>query len=149
MSEIVKKHMIQTHVEPKDWKEAAKLSGKLLLDNGYIEEGYINKMIETVESYGMYILVAPGVAFFHARPEHGAKKTGLSLITSYKGVEFGVEDKDPVKLMFAMSATDKNSHLDLLSGLSKVLQDSETIDRLAEAKTPEAVQEILKSKRQE
>ncbi len=149
MTTIVDKHMIRTHLQPKDWKEAAKLSGELLLENDYIEKQYIDKMIETVEEYGMYILVAPGVAFFHARPEHGAKKTGLSLVTSKEGVEFGVEDKDPVKLMFAMSATDKNSHLELLSGLSKVLQDAKTIDKLAQATTSETVVEILKSKGQE
>ncbi len=146
---IVEKNRIQTHQNPADWREAARISGELLLKEGYIEEGYIDKMIETVEEHGMYILVAPHVAFFHARPEHGALKTGLSLATSQRGVDFGVPDKDPIKLFFAMSATDKQSHLDLLAGLSSILQDAEAIEELIKAESPEAVERILKSKEQE
>ncbi len=146
MAPIVEKDMIRTGLSPSDWKEAARLSGQLLLDHGYIEAEYIDKMIETVETHGMYILVAPRVAFFHARPEHGALKTGLSLVTSEEGVRFGVPDKDPVQLMFAMSATDKDSHLDLLAGLSRILKDPDTIEELAKQKTPEDVERILKSK---
>lgn len=53
----------------KDWKEAVRLSGELLLRDGCIEPRYIDGMIKTCEELGPYIAICPGVAIPHARPE--------------------------------------------------------------------------------
>ncbi|MEM4005958.1 MAG: PTS sugar transporter subunit IIA, partial [Desulfurococcaceae archaeon] len=63
-----------------NWIEATKLSGILLLKDGCIEEGYIERMVETCRELGPYIAIMPGLAIPHARPEDGAKKLCFSAL---------------------------------------------------------------------
>ena len=52
-----------------------------MVKNGTIEERYIDGMIETVKNLGPYIVIAPGVALPHARPEDGVIEPSMSLVT--------------------------------------------------------------------
>lgn len=51
-----------------------RIGGELLEKSGAIEPRYIDAMINTVKEIGPYIVIAPGIAMPHARPEAGAKK---------------------------------------------------------------------------
>lgn len=149
MNNLIDKDMIIAHAVCDDWKDAGQKAGEMLVKKGLIEERYIDGMFQAIEEIGMYIVIAPGIALFHARPEDGALETGLSLVTLKDGINFGVEDKDPVHLAFALAAKDKNSHLDLMASLSKVLQDSKVVNDLIEAPSEEAIIEILDKKLKE
>ncbi len=149
MDKLLSTDMVQTQKKADDWQAVAKMSGSLLLEKDLIEEKYIEAMIKAVEEHGMYIVIAPGIALFHARPEQGVKETGLSLITLKGGVNFGVADKDPVYLAFALAAKDKTSHLDLLSNLSKVLQDQAVVEKLKQALDEKTLVDVLNQKLKE
>lgn len=131
--------LIKTQETVDSWRDAAKKSGELLVNKGYVKADYIDKMIETVEEFGMYIVIVPGVALFHARPDESVHKTGLSLLTIKGGVEFGVEDKDPVYLAFSLAAKDKESHLGMMQSLARVLRKEGSVEKLAKAKDPETL----------
>lgn len=146
MDKLLSVDMVKTQVKAKDWQEVAKMSGQLLLNKDLIEKSYINAMIDAINEHGMYIVIAQGIALFHARPENGAKESGLSLVTLKGGVNFGVKDKDPVYLAFALSAKDKSSHLDLLSNLSKVLQDQAVVEKLKQADSEQTLVDTLNQK---
>ena len=72
------KESIEFGYEAADWRDAVRQAGKLLLNAGAITESYIDAMINMVEAEGAYMLVAPGVAMPHARPQDGALKNGIS-----------------------------------------------------------------------
>ncbi|MBY7144559.1 PTS sugar transporter subunit IIA [Virgibacillus sp. NKC19-3] len=129
---------LQVHVE--NWQEAGQKAGELLLENNIVEERYIQSMIDGVYEYGPYIVIAPGIALFHARPEEGVKEIGLTMITLENPVDFGAGNKDPVDLVFALGAVDHNTHLNLMAELMRVLQDKQLLEMI---RTEENVDRVL------
>lgn len=97
---LLSKKNIQLNAEVENWKEAIEVSAKPLLEQGAITENYVHAMIESVIKFGAYIVIGPGLALAHARPEEGANKLGLSVTTLKTPVNFGSKDNDPVKIIF-------------------------------------------------
>ena len=137
MDELIRLENIDINVEASDWEDAIRKAGKLLVDADYAEEQYVDGMVNVVKDYGPYIVILPGVALAHARPQCGAKKIGLSLITLKEPVAFGNETFDPVKLVFALCATDNHSHLDLLQEIAIIFEDEKKMLELADCETNE------------
>ncbi|MFO6427822.1 PTS sugar transporter subunit IIA [Escherichia coli] len=48
---------------------------------------YYQAILDGVEQFGPYFVIAPGLAMPHGRPEEGVKKTGFSLVTLKKPLE--------------------------------------------------------------
>ena len=140
---LVIKDNIAVDIEAKDWKEAIKVAGDLLVKSGHITEDYVHAMIDTVITFGAYIVICPGVALAHARPEAGVISPGLSLAILRNPVEFGHESNDPVKLVFALASIDHSCHIDALSVLSDIISDESKMESLFVASNASQVMEIL------
>jgi PTS system ascorbate-specific IIA component len=110
------------------------------------EPRYIEAVIDAIKKYGPYIVIAPGVALFHARPQDGVKKICMSMITLKNGVNFNAGEKDPVKLVFAFGALDNKMHIKALTGLMEILKDSKLMKRLEDSENEVQLLEILKEK---
>ena len=96
------KESIEFGYEAADWRDAVRQAGKLLLNAGAITESYIDAMINMVEAEGAYMLVAPGVAMPHARPQDGALKNGISYLTLKTPVFFPQKDDNPITLLIGV-----------------------------------------------
>lgn len=134
---------VLVEVEPGDWREAVEASGKLLVDVGAAEEGYVAAMVRTTEELGPYAVIAPGVAIPHARPEDGAVRVGLSLAVLSEPVEFGSKENDPVDLVFGFSTTDADAHVELLQALADFIEKPENTEALRSASTIEEVLQVV------
>ncbi|MBS4202096.1 BglG family transcription antiterminator [Bacillus sp. FJAT-49732] len=146
LQDLLNENTIQVHKDCKDWEEAVYIAGKILLEEKCIEERYINAMVEVIKNHGPYVVIAPGVALLHARPEDGVSKVCMSLIVCQGGVSFGNEEKDPVHLVFAFGAVDNTMHLRALSQMMTLLNDEEAILNLKNALSVEdAVSTLSKS----
>lgn len=143
IKEILTPDMVEVKVHVDYWQDAIKYAGNLLYKNGYIEECYIDNMINIVKEYGPYIVLLPGMALAHARPEHGAKKIGISLITLDKPVCFGHEQFDPVKVVFALSALDNSSHLELIGEMGTLFEDEQVLADLANSQSKQELLSII------
>ena len=124
------------------WQDAVRLVGSLLIEQESIEERYITAMIDAVKTLGPYMVIAPGIAIAHARPEDGAKKIGISLVRLKPPVEFGSKNNDPVDLVFGLSALDHDSHIDVLRDLAGILQNKEIIEVV---RLSNSIEEIFKA----
>ncbi|NBJ70365.1 MULTISPECIES: PTS sugar transporter subunit IIA [Clostridia] len=140
---------IRLNVSAKNWEDAARKAGDLLLKNKSINEEYIESMVQSVHEFGPYIVIAPGIALFHARPASNVHEICLSMLTLETPIEFGAGDKDPVDLIFALGAIDHDSHLQLMAGLMKVLQDTNLLEAIRKAKSVERVIELINGKLEE
>lgn len=134
LKDVLKEENILLNVEVKDWQEAIDVGGNILLKNGYIEKEYINAMKDAVKTLGPYIVIAPGIAMPHARPEMGVKKVGMSLITLSKPVYFGNPENDPVKIVVCLCSTDSVTHLKALAQLMCFLDDKRVSELLQSGK---------------
>lgn len=125
LKDLLTEKTIKLNVEVDNWEEAIREGGKLLLEAGKIEARYIDAMIKTAKQLGPYIVIAPGIAMPHARPEDGVKEVGMSLITLKTPVNFGHQKNDPVEIVVCLCALDNNSHIKALSQLVKFLSSED------------------------
>lgn len=130
MSEIISKKNIRLKVRVNDWRQAMTAAGRLLESEGYTMADYTREMIEAVETYGPYIVVAPGIALAHSRPAPSVLKTGLSLVTLVDPVSFGSEENDPVFIVLGLCAISNNDHLEMISRLVEFLDNEDNIELL-------------------
>jgi len=145
LQEVLTSKFIKLNVDAKDWREAIEEGGKILEDNGSIESSYIVAMIESVKRLGPYMVIAPGIAMPHARPDMGVKKIGMSLITLTKPVEFGNKENDPVRIVVCLCAIDHMTHIKALSELVKFLGDKKFVDLVLHAKDPQDIINFIKN----
>jgi len=128
-----------------NWQHAMKLAGEYLMKNEGIEERYIDAMISAVETIGPYMVVAPGIAIAHARPEDGAIKICLSLVRLKNPVNFGSKSNDPVDLIFGLAGVDHDSHISILRDLASLLQNKNAINTIRKLKSTEEIVQYLRN----
>ena len=126
-----------------DWQGAIRAAGKLMVEDGAVEERFVDAMIRVAKEFGPYIVVAPGIALPHARPEDGVIEASIAIVRLKNPVEFGNEDNDPVYLVVALAAVDHEQHIDGLRQLALVLGDDDKIDAIKAAKTKEEILKIF------
>ncbi|KRN11234.1 PTS system transporter subunit IIA [Liquorilactobacillus mali KCTC 3596 = DSM 20444] len=132
LRDLINNSQIQLQVPVSGWKDAIMRSAKPLLDENYIESRYVKAMIESVEDYGPYIVIGPSIALAHARPEDGAKKLGVSIMTLAHPINFGNPENDPVKIIFCLAAVDNYSHLNVMKSVVRLINDQDKVERLAD-----------------
>ena len=100
-------------------------------------------MIRVATEFGPYIVVAPGIALPHARPEDGVIEASIAIVRLKTPVNFGNEDNDPVYFVVALAAVDQEQHIDGLRQLALVLGDDDKIIAIKEATTREELLDIF------
>ncbi|MBA0052350.1 PTS sugar transporter [Streptomyces sp. AJS327] len=143
LSELLPVDAVRLDVPVANWRDAIRASGDLLTETGTTTARYTDEMVENVERNGPYIVVAPGLAFAHARPSPAVLHTGMSWVRLAEPVAFGHEANDPVTLVVALAAQDSAAHQSAMVALARLLNDPATDRALREAATPEAVHRIL------
>lgn len=143
ISEIISESYCLTNEKADNWEDAIRKAGGVLLENGCCSQEYVDDMVNVVVEHGPYIVIIPGVALAHARPECGAKKIGVSVVTLAEPVNFGNPDNDPVKLVLGLSAVDNNTHIEVIRDMMKILSP-ESQEKIFACKTPKELLEHLK-----
>lgn len=143
LKDIINSNFIKLNEEALNWKEAIIKGGIILKENGCINDSYIDSMIDNVKKIGSYIVILPGIAMPHSRPEDGAFKIGFSIMTLKNPIHFGNYENDPVKLVITMSVVDKTSHVNALKELMKIIEEDEFMDKIDNATTKEDVLKIF------
>lgn len=135
---------IQLGVQCSTWQEAVAASAQKLLEEGYIEERYIGRMIANIEENGPYVVISPGFACPHAELEGGSVKVGMNLICLQEPVEFGDEEEpNPVKFVCCLSAIDHKAHLKAFFNLINLLQKPGFKEQLGQCTDPQEVSAFI------
>ena len=128
---------------PMEREEAIRFAGELLRRDGYVLPAYIDAMVETFQMHGDYAVLTSGVAMSYAKAQDGALKTGFSLLALQEPVDFGVKASNPVRLLFALSATDDAAYLTAMKFFARLLSGRASIHRLLQLDTPEQLYQEL------
>jgi len=134
---------ISVQREARDWQEAVRLSGELLVSGGMVEASYVDAMIETTRELGPYCVLAPGIAMPHARPDETVKQTGFSAVTLKEPVEFGNPDNDPVYLVIGLCALDHDAHIDALARMAESVSRPGFLEMAKQAQSADELDGIL------
>lgn len=143
LRDAIDRRSVKVGAEVDDWRAAVRLAGSLLVDAGAAEERYVDAMIRTVEELGPYVVLAPGIAVPHARPEHGAVQVGFSVLVLRTPVKFGAKDNDPVDLVFGFATPSAEAHTAALQKLATFLEEADNVDALRGAGTADDVLRLL------
>lgn len=143
IEKLLNEEVVDVNIKADNWEEAVIEAGKLLLKSEKIEERYIEAMIKTVKEMGPYIVMAPGIAMPHGRPDSGALELGISVISLENGVNFGSSEFDPVKLIFAICAKENKSHIELLQDLSYILDDDDLLKEVEKCTSKKDLLDII------
>ena len=121
IQDVLTRDTVRVRVEAGSWEEAVRAAGDLLYRKGAVEKRYIDNMIRIV------------------------KEIGLSLITLKTPIPFGCEENDPVSLVFALSAVDNSSHLELISEMARIFDNEEGMKQLIECNTEDELLKIIRT----
>ena len=115
--------------------EAIKKGGDLLFESGITTEIYTDEMIKSYKKLGAYMVISPGIAVPHARPNYGVLKTGISFIRLKTPIYFGNKENDPVKLIFCIAGATNDNHIEIIQSLSEILFDKKLMEKIINSKT--------------
>jgi ascorbate PTS system EIIA or EIIAB component len=110
--------------------QAISIAGDLLVASQRVKAEYVDSMLEAIDKFGPYIVIAPGIALAHGKPSEAVVATGLSLLIIREPVEFKHSQNDPVQLVFGLAATNHESHIQVMAQLAEFLSDSELVNSL-------------------
>lgn len=147
IEKLFNKQTVAVDVEVKDWVDAIKYGGNLLVKADYVEKQYIEAMIDNVKKMGQYIVIAPGLAMPHARPEFGVRKIGMAFVKLSKAVCFGHKEYDPVDVLVFLCATDQTTHIGVLSELMQLLEDDNFLTEVRNDMSKEGIIEYIKKQK--
>lgn len=118
--------------QPVDWREAIQESCQLLLERQIINQTYVTEVIESVEAYGPYIVIVPGVAMPHSSEQsEGVFGTAISFTKMKEPVVFDETDVEKnASLFFTLAAKNPEEHIQNISNLSEMLMTEGLIEAL-------------------
>ena len=140
----LKREQLILDFDTRSWQTAVRTAGELLRDKEYVNQQYVDSMVEIVEENGPYILFLPGFAIAHAAPEDGANKLGVSLIRMKKPLNFEGSEID-IKVIVCLSIPDEQSHVFLLYQIYKCLTNETLFNELIACKTKDQLLENLRA----
>lgn len=141
--DILKKENIRLNQAFADKEEAIRYAGQILVDGGYVEEGYIKEMIQREENLTTYMGNFIAIPHGTENSKDMIKKSGLSVVQIPGGVNFGTEeDEKMVSIVFGIAGVG-NEHLDILSKIAIYCSEIDNVVKLADATTAEEVLSAL------
>lgn len=143
LQDLLSEDNVSFHYPAETWEDVIRHGGQLMVDAGFTEPTYTEAMIDVVRDMGSYIVLAPGLAMPHARPEMGAKQVGTALVTLEKPIDFGSPENDPVSVAVFLCAPNKEEHIQLLTDIATLFEDEEFLDAAVNFESIEDVQSFL------
>jgi ascorbate PTS system EIIA or EIIAB component len=128
-----------------DWREAVILAGDALVRSGATTSAYTPRMIEMIDEFGAYIVIAPGLALAHARPGPDVLADGLSVVTLADAVAFGHPHNDPVSVVIGLAVATPDAHVTSVAELANIFNNPDAIPALARAEDIADVLRIMAS----
>lgn len=141
LKDLITRDRIQLVKSAAGWEEAIRLASTPLVADGSISEEYVGAMIDIVNQYGPYIVLAPGIALPHARHESGVNRLAMAFLRVDEKVYFNEEKY--ANLFFVLACEDDSSHIDALRQMAEIFGDETALDRFLNAKDETEILSIL------
>lgn len=138
--EILAKENIKLNVSFNNKEEAIRYTGDILVDNGYVEASYVEKMLEREELTSTYMGNFVAIPHGTEDAKEQVKDSGLSVVTVPDGVDFG--DGNTVKILIGIAGKG-DEHLEILSKIALVLSEEENIQQILDAASEEEIIRIF------
>ena len=126
-------------------EEAIWFCGRQLVDAGYVNEAYIDAMIQRNEELSVYM--GNFIAIPHGTDE--AKKevlsSGITIVQVPAGVNFGTDDVPKIATVLFGIAGLGDEHLNIIQKISIFCADVDNVVKLADAQSEDEIVALLNS----
>jgi PTS system mannitol-specific IIC component len=126
---VLRKENIKLNMQSVDKYEAIKMAGKLLVEGGYVEESYIDAMLQREEIVTTYIGNNLAIPHGIGEAKKYIKKSGIVVVQYPEGVSFG--DGNVANLVIGIAGIG-DEHLVILSNIATALENEEDVKKLIE-----------------
>ena len=128
------------------WQDSIYGAAQPMVDDGTLDNQYLDKIIENVNTYGPYFIIMPNVAMPHSTlGGTGVYKTAIGFCKVKEPVVFDPNDETKnARLFFTLAAVDNEQHLQNMVQLSGMLVKEGIIEDLLAAETKEDLLDIYK-----
>lgn len=141
---IVNEKAVICGLEVDNWEDAILKGGRVLTEKGAASQEYLENIVRKCKENGPYIVVAPGMAMPHARPEEGALALGYGIVTLKNPVSFNDPDNDPISLLIFMAAPSVKEHNEeAVSQIADLLDEEEVVEAIINASEASEIISIL------
>ncbi len=136
---LLEKKNIILNCKPVSPEEAIKEVGRRMVESGYVEEAYIQGMLDREKSFS--VAIGSHVAIPHGTEESrkAIKKTGLIVMTYPEGIQWGDE---LVRLVVGIASTGED-HLGILGKIVEVAETEEDTDALVDNASVDQLYKLL------
>lgn len=129
LNELITKERIQVVDSIGDWKEAIALASVPLIKENVFGDDYVQAMINGVQEFGPYIVLADEFALPHASSQGDVKEIAISVLVTKEAVDMKGK---PVKVFMVLATVDNESHLKALSALSDIIGNDDDLALIKE-----------------
>lgn len=119
--------------------EAIRAAGRVLVEGGYVDESYVEAMVERERLSTTYMGMGLAIPHGTQQAKDSVKRTGLSVIQYPEGVDF---DGEKAYLVVGIAGVG-DEHLELLARVSEALDDEQTLEKLKNSTNPQDIYEVL------
>lgn len=138
--EVLSKENIKLNVSLSGKEEAIRYTGSILVDGGYVDEGYIEKMLEREELTSTFMGNSLAIPHGTEDAKKNVLETGISVVTVPDGIDFG--GGNIAKILIGIAGKG-NEHLEILSNIAIVCSEEENIDKILNATTEEEILDLF------
>ena len=137
--EILKKSNIITDCASENHEDAIRRAGRMLVQDGYVGEKYIEGMLARDKSFSTAI--GNAIAIPHGEKEYKdeIRHTGLVVLTYPNGIPW---NDDLVKIVIGIAAKG-DEHLDILERIVDALEDEQAVQKLVASADKDAIYRIF------
>ena len=128
------------------WQDSIYGAAQPMVADGTVDNQYLDKIIENVNTYGPYLIIMPDVAMPHSTLD-GTEvyKTAIDFCKVKEPVVFDPNDETKnARLFFTLAAVDNEQHLQNMVQLSEMLVKEGIVEDLLAAETKEDLLDIDK-----
>lgn len=141
---VVNEKAIICKLDVDNWEDAILKGGRVLTDKAAASPDYLTTIVQKCKDNGPYIVIAPGIAMPHARPEEGALALGYGLVTLKRAVKFNDPDNDPVSLLIFMAAPNVKAHNEeAVCQIADLCDDEAVVEAIVNASSASEIMKIL------
>lgn len=132
---------IQKQDAAKNWEDAVRTAAQPLVKSGNVTPAYVDAMVENIHRLGSYMVLTPGMAMPHSRPEDGCLKGGVALLILDKPVLF--PDDEAVWFILALGAESSEGHISTIEAIADFLSEDGSMEAIRSAKTIEEIAALI------
>ena len=138
--ELLSEKSIKLNVAANNLDEVIEITGQTMIDSGLVKEEYTDELKNQIIQYGKYILVGDKTILPHGQLLKNVKKTGFSLITLKKGIDFFGSE---IKIVICLASRNKDEHLRAILELNRYLKNPDFENELLNKESPEEITDYL------